>query len=900
MTTVSTGTENKVERLVRLARVDLMRTLRVGIEELGPEALVDLDRYDTHVEGSEADARAVLAAAGRAALADPARPTSDIIAECMTGAWLTEAGARLYRVSLKPGHEVTDAHRRLLGREDVRTVPSTGKKEVWAAWADVIRGIHVAFSAVEGALRSRRVDEEEERLLNAVAREIEARAARGQSIAGLWDRLEAIGDEPNRDLLEAAYELHELEFEERDVLIELCTAHLALERDVGATGAPREALSVLIEGSGLSVSEPTVDAIVGVLAEGVDVTDPVHSLLVLEESGGGLTGVLARLNDLHERLTDTPGTRVHEERRARAATLREAIGYPTVPDLPALPPADAEAPLPDVEAVETAASSPAPVNEDEWFAEGPVAAGAVSIHHETMSFEQVNEPVASARADEAADEPEADSPVEVRDTGDADEAGSFWEPEVPPVELRPALEPSVAALLPRRGADSVAAHFDISVVRERDLEEQLLRSDEARDGVQAEAVRLEQELERTSNQLRAARRETEALRRERQDLLFRVDGAMRLLTASQNSVVQLMELPVASEPRASALSGMPGAVVPQEPPVAATSLTRFAVGAAIALVVAAVLVVAYLPSRDGVRGPLPPTSAQAAHVTQRKPTLAFTRSAAAEQPSALAHKVAARLGEDPRDVAGTGEATEANLASAEPAGGRDGIGEGVPGPEVDIEPVALPPGFGATLMLTRRSKAFVHGDRRTRVVADLPGGERLVGQCLTAVSTPEAVGSPVYPGYEAVRIPCVGPYRGACDALGCDDATDVCDVAVSVVVPCGPGNGATGPQAGGGPAAVVAPTFAPRIALTSQSKVYTSETRDAVELSVLPGGQGVVGACILAEGTPEQARIKAYPGYEPVVLHCDGDAAKVCEALGCFRPDGVCHLLASMARPCSP
>jgi hypothetical protein len=223
-----------------------------------------------------------------------------------------------------------------------------------------------------------------------------------------------------------------------------------------------------------------------------------------------------------------------------------------------------------------------------------------------------------------------------------------------------------------------------------------------------------------------------------------------------------------------------------------------------------------------------------------------------------------------------------------------------PTPE-DLAPLAAtlapPEGFEATLMLTRRSKAFVHGDRRTRAVVDLPAGERIVGTCFAAQSTPEAVGSPVYPGYEAVRIPCAGMLRETCDALGCDDVVDACDVAVSVVVPCGTD---PAPMAGGGPAAASAPGSAPSLALGPRSKVYSRQARDAVDVTALPGGEELLGECLLSASTRSRAGARVFPGYEPVTLRCRGSGERVCEALGCFSPDGVCEVLASNVHGCSP
>lgn len=864
----------ELQRLVRIARVDLERALHVALEEVGPAAvLAGADPGDAD-EASTADALVVLCEAARLALNAPERTAADIVAECLTTEWMTASAARLYRVSLKPGQAVTEAHRRLLGTTPVARVDSVGEEEVWAGWVDVVRGIHVAFSRIEGTPRTRRVGAEEGRLIAQVARAIEGRAARGQSVVGLWDRLEAIGEEPNVDYLAAAEELVALDPEDRLVLSELCAAHLAVERDAGAPQAAssdpsRAALDELIAGSGLAVGPGTVDALLAALRAGDPVGDPGSALLVREESGGGLAGVLSRLAALYERATGQPlpalgpsaGAGFGEERRERARALRRRLGAATVPELPSLAEDGDTAPTPAPESAEVPEASDA-FSEQPAAAEERVEAATPPRLTVTSTYEAavLCQPVLS----------------ELEEDREGSLAG-FWEPEIPDgAPTAVSAEPSVAALLPRRDVIEDLDAADISVVRERELEAQLIASDEARESVRSGAAALEIELERARVELRAARREAEALRRERQLLLGRVDGALRVLTGSQGSVVQLL----------SQIEGGPVAAdVPLlEPAAASPGLTRFAIGTAIALVVAAVLVIAYLPSRPTTAtGPAnqPPPSAPAPSGASkaRQNMMAF-----AHQGGAAAVRQADSRASDPEP-----EQVEPETAELAPADAA------MLEPEAAAEPIPMPEGFEASLMLTRRSKAFVHGDRRTRVVMELPEGPRMVGSCIAAQSTPEQVGSPVYPGYEAVRIPCTGPYRDVCDALGCDDASDRCDVAVSVVVPCG----APLPPAGGGPASAAAPRFAATLALGSRAKVYSREARDAVELSTLPGGDEVLGQCLFATATLEAAGTKAYPGYEPVALRCDGSGAKLCEALGCFNPDGICHLLASGVRGCS-
>ena len=854
--------DNELQRLVRIARVDLERALRVALEELGPGAVLAGADPGAGAETSEADALGVLCEAARLALNSPERTAADIVAECMSTEWMTASGARLYRVSLKPGQPVTDAHRRLLGLTPVARVESTGPREIWAGWVDVVRGIHVAFSRIEGSPRTRWVGDEEARLVAQVARAIEGRAARGQSVVGLWDRLEALGDEPNTDYLRAAEELAELEDDDRSVLVELCAAHLAVEQDGGRSERSRAALDELIVGSGLAVGGGTVDALLGSLRSGDPVTDPRSVLLVREESGEGLAGVLARLAALYERTTGQPWPTPAEARRDRSRSLRHRLGAATIPELPAVD-------IPDDEDAEE--GEPTPVSDrgrhPTLVYEAARLEGATLVAPPTVGVE-------AFEAEEDEEDGEDGDRTEVEPPG-------FWEIEAGSLNATMvSAEPSVAVLLPRRDVIEDLDAADISVVRERDLEAQLIASDEARETVRSDAAALGLELERARMELRAARRETDALRRERAQLLHRVDGALRVLTASQGSVVQLL----------SQVDGVPLGVadVPLlEPAAASPGLTRFAIGTAIALVVAAVLVIAYLPSRPTTAtGPTNQPTAASAAKGQRM--LAFARPSAGRAPRAATEAPPPAAAEE---VAGEQEEPADGASAADP------VAELAPEPPelASAEPVPLPDDFSASLMLTRRSKAFVHGDRRTRVVMELPEGPRMVGTCVAAQSTPEAVGSPVYPGYEAVRIPCTGPYRDVCDALGCDDAQDRCDVAISVVVPCG----AEPPPAGGGPASAAAPRFAANLALGTRSKVYSREARDAVELSTMPGGDAVLGRCLFSTATLEQAGTKAYPGYEPVAVRCDGEGAKLCEALGCFNPDGLCHLLASGVRGCS-
>ncbi|GMV40367.1 MAG: hypothetical protein AMXMBFR64_20830 [Myxococcales bacterium] len=804
--------DTEIQRAVRVARVDLERALRMALQGMGPAAVLAA-ASDAADGGSEADALAVLSEAARLAMHSPERSVDDLLAECLTTEWMTAAGARLYRVSLKPGQAVTDAHRRLLGGALVVELDSVGPDRVWAGWVDVVRGIHVAFSRVEGAPRVRRVGPEEGRLVATVARAIEARASRGLSVTGLWDRLEALGDAPNTDFLAAAEDVARLSPDEAAVLYDLCVAHLDAERSSPDAQAARAALDELIAGSGVSLACESVDALLQLLRGGPVRCDLVGALAGAEEQGHGLSGVLGHLETLHQKVTGAPLRTSLRERRERCAALCERVGtlqseVEEVPELPFDHDRDTSSGLPPV----------------------------------LLSVEE-----APLGGPESEDAPSA-----------------FWEPEIPSAVAQAPLEPSVAALLPRREPQDLAAldPVDISVVRERELEAQLIASDEAREHVRSDAAALDLELERVRRELRQARREAEALRRERAVLMGRVDGAMRMLTGTQGSVVQLLAA-IDGSP------GTPGALL--EPAGTSPGLTRFAIGTAVALLVAAVLIVAYLPSRQTTA--TGPVMRPAASAPRSKAGLAF----AAARPQAPA------------------PVTEAAPAAPESPAASD---EELPPeePQAAAEPAELPPGFEASLMLTRRSKAFVHGDRRTRVVMELPEGPRLVGACVAARSTPEAVGSPVYPGYEPIVIPCTGSYRDVCDALGCDDAADRCDVAVSVVAPCG----ADPPPVGGGPASAAAPRFEPTLALGARSKIYSRQSRDAVELASLQGGSAVLGRCLFATASPDAAGAKAWPGYEPMSVRCDADTAGLCEALGCINPDGVCHVLASGARACSP
>lgn len=835
--------DKEIQRLVRVARVDLERALRIALGDAGPAALLAVSGPVQPDGSSEADALMVLGEAARLAIDSPERSVEEVIAECLTTEWMTASGARLYRVSLKPGQPVTDAHLRILGATPVRRVESAGTEEIWAGWVDVVRGIHVAFSRVEGAPRTRRVAAEEGKLIAQVARAIEARATRGLGVTGLWDRLESFSDTGNTDFLAAAEALAGLSADQQAVLLELCDAHLDGEPEAGDAEASRAGLDELLSGSGLSLSTATVDALLGILREGEGAQAPAAALLSREEQGAGLTGALGRLTALHEKVTGQPARTSIEERRGRAVTLRSRIGGPTASEESAL------APVPELPADHAHDTSPGLP---------PVVVEALDGTDPTALFHDV-EPAVPA---EPAPEPVPDKPE-----------SAFWEPEIPwTAGAQVTAEPSVAALIPRRDVIEDLEAADISVVRERELEAQLIASDEAREHVRSDAAALELELDRARVELRAARREADALRNERGLLLGRVDGALRVLTGSQGSVVQLL----------SELEGpapMPGDGPLLEPATTSPGLTRFAIGTAIALVVAAALVIAYLPSRAATAtGPMPRESA-AAPATPRPRMPAQETPPDADPigtrlaPSSTSPELASPVADD-EDIAAAEAAAMAEIAA----------------------PAPLPADFRASFMLTRRSKAFVHGDRRTRVVMELPEGPRLIGACVAAQSTPEAVGSPVYPGYEPVRIPCTGPYRDVCDSLGCDDASDRCDVAVSVVVPCA----GDLPTAGGGPASAAAPRFDATLALGERSKVYSRAARDAVDLSSLPGGDAVLSRCAFAAATLDEAGTKAYPGYEPVSIRCGAETARLCEALGCISPDGVCHLLASNIRGCRP